>query len=82
MTCCDAGGGWESRVLQATQRQHRGIRIGLSSVVEWIAESFLLSGFFEWALSSRALGRGEWPGIPRQQAMPRVGRGAKDVPDT
>jgi hypothetical protein len=33
MTCCDTGGGWESRVPQATQRQYRKTRLGLSSAV-------------------------------------------------
>lgn len=59
------------------------IRIGLSSVVGMDCRELLVEWIlFDWALSSRALGHGEWPGIPGQQAMPRVGRGAQDVPDT
>jgi hypothetical protein len=46
MTCCDTGGGWESRVPQATQRQYRKTRLGLSSAVGMDCNELLA----EWTL--------------------------------
>jgi hypothetical protein len=84
MTCCDTGGGWESRVPQATQRQYRKTRLGLSSAVGMDCNELLA----EWTLDVGSVVEScawSWGKVrdPTSTSNAKDGqRGPRDVPDT